>query len=205
MKSFIALLVSATAIFAYPGEQEKEPDKVPPVETWKVSDVTPPKYNYRDVRLSKTGTALKKDDPREPVLDTTFYEDPNHPGEFGAIYRAKNTKGEWVIFAKLWGMKKVDGQWEQDIDKDKNGRPDDNGHLTIAILARDGQWHAGPEGITNFSWEIVWRDSEEKDYVEEIKYAIAGKDDNDPSGLFLYTGRITVVEPEPEEEPEDDE
>ncbi|MDP1718820.1 MAG: hypothetical protein Q8L24_00110 [bacterium] len=206
MKTFVALLFifhfsffTATGAFAYPGEVKKPDDKVPAVEKWTASDVTPPKYHYSDLRLSRTGTALKLGDVRKPIADSVFYEDPAHPGEFGAVYRSLNEKEEWVIFAKSWGMKKVNGQWEQDVDADGDGNPDGNGKVNFAVLDCYGRWCSGIEGETNFYWKPYWHNPETKDYVVEVSYAIAGKDANDPSGLFLHAGHVSLLPENPVE------
>lgn len=204
MKSVIALLVSAIAVFAYPGGKVKEEVKIPDVEKWKISDVEQPKYGFRFVRLSDKGTALKPEDPTVPVLETVLYEDPNHPGEFGGIYRLKNDKGDWVTFAKCWGLKKVDGKWVQDVDTGNTGVPDTNGSMNYAVLNEDGSWTPGQPGKTIFSWATIWHDKGAKDYPVGFSYCLAYEDDNEPNGIFMKTGNVWIIEP-PKTESEDPE
>ncbi|MDO8466877.1 MAG: hypothetical protein Q7S83_01925 [bacterium] len=202
MKSFIALLVSATAIFAYPDEEVKEEAKAPNIEGWTVSDADPPKHGFQAVRMSKTGTALKPDDARQPVMESVFYEDPDNPGEYGGIYRSKNDRGEWVTFAKVWGIKKVEGKYMQDEDRDGNGVPDGNGEMNYAVLDENGKWVPGLPGKTIMAWKTVWNDSDTKDYPVGFSYCLCYEDEGDASGLFMKTGNVWIEKPEAEKDEE---
>lgn len=158
-------------------------DQVPQIEGWNPTTEKNPMRNGRFVatgadgkvaiadRVSFRGVVLRDpNDPRPAAAEILFLQNPRDPDEYGAIWRyRKNPTGDWIVFIKCWGIRRVDGR----IDRVAGGDARSTNDLQFAILLEDGRWEVSPPYYDVLVVQGTWDDDTLKTHLIGFNYAFA--------------------------------